>query len=151
VLGDLPQGERFLPYGEKNLLPCGNLSRTPTGRGAKRRTLYFLILTLKLKFQNFKSFTGWLESPQINSGIVKSLFTVQIIICKNGKFENKNQNNLLYVYKKFVTPSSRSIGKAHTLQQMMFHYMNTVLKCTRFPLLYSCATHLFASDQYKKF
>jgi hypothetical protein len=25
-LEDLPHGERFLPYGEKNLLPCGNVS-----------------------------------------------------------------------------------------------------------------------------
>jgi hypothetical protein len=36
-LGDLPHGERFLPF----LLPCGKLSRTRTGLGAKRRTLYF--------------------------------------------------------------------------------------------------------------
>jgi hypothetical protein len=30
-LEDLPHGERFLPYGEKNLSPCGNLSMTRTG------------------------------------------------------------------------------------------------------------------------
>jgi hypothetical protein len=36
-LEDLPHGERFLPCGGKNLSPCGNLSRTRTGLGAKRR------------------------------------------------------------------------------------------------------------------
>jgi hypothetical protein len=30
-LEDLPHGEKFLLYGEKNLSPCGNLSRTHTG------------------------------------------------------------------------------------------------------------------------
>jgi hypothetical protein len=44
---DLPHGERFLPYGEKNLSPCRNLSRTRTGRGPKRRTLYFLNFNIK--------------------------------------------------------------------------------------------------------
>jgi hypothetical protein len=51
-LEDLPHGERFLPYGEKNLSPCGNLSRTLTGLGAKRRTLYFL--NFNIKRENFK-------------------------------------------------------------------------------------------------
>jgi hypothetical protein len=69
---DLPHGERFLPYGEKNLLLCGNLSRTRSGRGAKRRTLYFL--NFDIKNENFKTFTGWLESSQINSRIVKIPF-----------------------------------------------------------------------------
>jgi hypothetical protein len=51
-LEDLPHGERFLPYREKNLSPCGNLSRTRTGQGAKRRTLYFL--NFNIKNENFK-------------------------------------------------------------------------------------------------
>jgi hypothetical protein len=51
-LEDLLHGERFLPYGEKNLSPCGNLSRTHTGRGAKWQTLYFL--NFNIKNENFK-------------------------------------------------------------------------------------------------
>jgi hypothetical protein len=39
-LENLPHGERFVLYSEKNLSPCGNLSWTRTGLGAKRRTLY---------------------------------------------------------------------------------------------------------------
>jgi hypothetical protein len=46
-LEDLPHGERFLPYGDKKLSPCGNLSRTRTGRGATWRTLYFLNFNIK--------------------------------------------------------------------------------------------------------
>jgi hypothetical protein len=49
---NLPHGERFLPYGEKNLSPCRNLSRTRTGLGAKRRTLCFL--NFYIKNENFK-------------------------------------------------------------------------------------------------
>jgi hypothetical protein len=49
---NLPHGERFLPYGEKNLSPCGNLSRTSTGLGAKWQTLYFLYFNIKK--ENFK-------------------------------------------------------------------------------------------------
>jgi hypothetical protein len=49
---NLPLGERFLPYGEKNLSLWGNLSRTRTGLGAKRRTLYFL--NFYIKNENFK-------------------------------------------------------------------------------------------------
>jgi hypothetical protein len=50
VLDKFPRGERFFsPYG-KNLSPCGNLSWTRTGRGAKRQTLYFLTIEMKLKF-----------------------------------------------------------------------------------------------------
>jgi hypothetical protein len=45
-------GRDFLPYGEKNLSPCGNLSRTRTGLGAKQRTLY--ILKFNIKNENFK-------------------------------------------------------------------------------------------------
>jgi hypothetical protein len=71
-LEDLPYSKIFLPYGKKNLLPCGNLSRTPTGLGAKRRTLYFL--NFKINNENVKSFTRWLESPQINTRIVKTPF-----------------------------------------------------------------------------
>jgi hypothetical protein len=41
-LEDYIIGERFLLYGEKNLSPCGNLSRTLTEQGTKRRNLYFL-------------------------------------------------------------------------------------------------------------
>jgi hypothetical protein len=51
---NLPHGESFLPYGEKNLSPCGNLSRASTGLGAKRRTLYFLTIKMKSKFLKFK-------------------------------------------------------------------------------------------------
>jgi hypothetical protein len=47
MLKDLPHGERFLPYGEKNLSPLGNLSRTLTGLGAKRQTLYFFNFIIK--------------------------------------------------------------------------------------------------------
>jgi hypothetical protein len=53
-LKDLPHGERFLPYGEKNLVPCRNLSRTRSGRGAKWRMLYFL--NVNIKNENFKNF-----------------------------------------------------------------------------------------------
>jgi hypothetical protein len=51
-LEDLPHSERFLPFGEKNLSPCGNLSRTRTGQGAKRQTQY--ILNFNNKNENFK-------------------------------------------------------------------------------------------------
>jgi hypothetical protein len=51
-LEDLPHGKRFSPYGEKHLSPCGNLSRTLTGIGAKQRTIYFL--NLNIKNENFK-------------------------------------------------------------------------------------------------
>jgi hypothetical protein len=34
LVENLPQGERFLLHGDKNLSPCGNLSRTRTGLGA---------------------------------------------------------------------------------------------------------------------
>jgi hypothetical protein len=69
---NLPHSERFLPYGEKNLSPCGNLSRIRSGLGGKGQTLYFL--NFYIKNENFKSFTRWLESPQINSGIFKTPF-----------------------------------------------------------------------------
>jgi hypothetical protein len=53
---NLPHGKRFLPYGEKNFSPCGNLylSRTRTGLGATRQTLYFLTIKMKSKFLKFK-------------------------------------------------------------------------------------------------
>jgi hypothetical protein len=51
----LLHGERFLPYGEKNLSQCGNLSRTRTGLGAKRRTLYILNFKIFTKILKFKS------------------------------------------------------------------------------------------------
>jgi hypothetical protein len=51
---NLPHGERFLPYGEKNLTPCRNLSRTRTGLGTKRQTLYCLTVKMKSKFLKFK-------------------------------------------------------------------------------------------------
>jgi hypothetical protein len=82
----------------------------------------FLVLISK------KSSTLHIQKVDFGPCNYRSLFTVQIIICKNGKFENKNQNNLLNVKHKFVPQSSRSIGKADPLKQMMFHYMNTVLK-----------------------
>jgi hypothetical protein len=81
-LEDLHHGERLLPYGEKNLSPWRNLSRTRTGRGAKRRTLYFL--NFNIKNGNSKAFTGWLESPQINSGIVKTPFYFMRLFLANG-------------------------------------------------------------------
>jgi hypothetical protein len=37
-LEDLPHGERFLPYGEKHLSPCGNLSITHTGLSGEAYT-----------------------------------------------------------------------------------------------------------------
>jgi hypothetical protein len=37
---NLPNGEKFLPYGEKNLSPCGNLSRTRTGLGVANPVLF---------------------------------------------------------------------------------------------------------------
>jgi hypothetical protein len=49
---NLPHGERFLPYEEQNLSPCGNLSRTCTGLGVKRGTLYFL--TIENEIEIFK-------------------------------------------------------------------------------------------------
>jgi hypothetical protein len=51
-LENLPHGERFLQCKEKRLSPCGNLSRTRTGRGAKRQTLYFF--NFNIKNENFK-------------------------------------------------------------------------------------------------
>jgi hypothetical protein len=53
-LKDLAHGERFLPYGEKNLSPCGNLSRTRTRPGMKRQTLYRYFLTNKMKSKFLK-------------------------------------------------------------------------------------------------
>jgi hypothetical protein len=53
-LKDLPHGERFLPYGEKNLSPCRNLYRTRTRLGMKWQTLYFLTNKMKSKFLKLK-------------------------------------------------------------------------------------------------
>jgi hypothetical protein len=47
LVGGFTAQREILPYGEKNLSPCGNLSRTRTGLGAKRRTLYFLHFSIK--------------------------------------------------------------------------------------------------------
>jgi hypothetical protein len=63
-LEDLPHGKKFLPYGEKIFSPCGNLSRTCTGLGAKQQTIKF----------NLKSYSGSLESSQQYNEIVQTLF-----------------------------------------------------------------------------
>jgi hypothetical protein len=55
-LEDLPHDEIFLPSGEKNPSPCGNLSRTRTRLGAKRRTLYLLNFKIRTKILKFKIF-----------------------------------------------------------------------------------------------
>jgi hypothetical protein len=47
-LEDLPHGERFLPYREKNL------SRTRTGWGEKRQAVFFLTIGMKSIFLKFK-------------------------------------------------------------------------------------------------
>jgi hypothetical protein len=44
----------FLLYGEKNLSPCGNLSRTRTGLRTKWQTLYYLTIKMESKFLKFK-------------------------------------------------------------------------------------------------
>jgi hypothetical protein len=49
---DLPHGERFLPYVEKNLSPCGNLSRTRTG--ARSEAANPILLNFNIKNENFK-------------------------------------------------------------------------------------------------
>jgi hypothetical protein len=51
-LEDLLHGERFLPYGEKNLSPAGTCVGHVSGPVAKRRTLYFL--NFKIKIENLK-------------------------------------------------------------------------------------------------
>jgi hypothetical protein len=63
--------EIFTVRGEKSLCLRELVQDTYRAR-SEAANPYFL--NFYIKNENFKSFTGWLESPQINSGIVKKLF-----------------------------------------------------------------------------